>query len=152
MKKDEKKIWRKTNMKMMKKLAVLVAAMAMVLSLTACGGEKYPLTYTYKVDWAQGVRGEEAVLTLNEDGTCVYTYVSTDSNDANKISMDLKVTGTYTKEGDIVNFTFEKSEGYAMNGDAKIDCTADQPTWYALSYSQGATKFLIDGETFIPQK
>lgn len=139
-----------TNMKMMKKLIVLVAAMAMMLSLVACGGEKYPLVYTYEVEWSEGVRGEKAVLTLNEDGTATYTYVSTDSKDANKISMDLKVTGTYTKDGDTINFTFEKSEGYAMNGDAKIDCTADQPTWYALSYSQGADTFAVDGDSFVP--
>ena len=138
-------------MKMMKKLLVLVAAMAMVLSLTACGGgEKFPLEYTYKVEWSQGVRGETATLTLNEDGTAVYKYVSTDGNDADKVSMDLTVTGKYTKDGDTVTFTFEKSEGYAMNGDAKIDCTADQPTWYALTYAQGAEKFTIDGDTFVP--
>ena len=137
-------------MKLTKRLLVLVAAMAMVFSLVACGGEKFPQTYTYKVDWAQGVRGETATLTLNEDGTAVFTYVSTDSKDANKISMDLKVTGKYTKDGNTVNFTFEKSEGYAMNGDAKIDCTADQPTWYALTWAQGASVFEVDGDTFVP--
>ena len=137
-------------MKMMKKLVVLVAALTMVLSLTACGGEKYPLVYTYKVEWSQGVRGEEATLTLNEDGTCVYKYVSTDSKDANKISMDLTATGTYEKDGDTVTFNFEKSEGYAMNGDSKLDLASTEPTWYALSYAQGATQFTIDGDTFVP--
>ena len=137
-------------MKLVKRLLVLVAAMAMTLSLAACGGEKYPLVYTYEVQWQQGVRGEKAVLTLNEDGTAIYTYVATDTKDANKTSMDLKVTGKYTKEGNTVTFTFEKSEGYAMNGDAKIDCTADQPTWYALSYAQGAKEFTIEGDLFVP--
>jgi len=137
-------------MKLTKRLLVLVAAMAMVFSLVACGGEKFPQTYTFEKEWAQGVRGEKATLTLNEDGTAVFTYVSTDSKDANKISMDLKVTGKYTKDGNTVNFTFEKSEGYAMNGDAKIDCTADQPTWYALTWAQGASVFEVDGDTFVP--
>lgn len=137
-------------MKLMKRLAVLVAAMAMVLSLTACGGEKFPQEYVYEVEWSEGVRGEKAVLTLEEDGSCTFTYHSTDSKDASKTSMDLTATGTYTKEGDTVTFNFEGTTGYAMNGDSKIDCTSTDPTWYALTYSQGATTFTIDGNTFIP--
>ena len=94
-------------MKLAKRLLVLVAAMTMVLGLVACGGgEKYPQTYNMVEDPDAG-RKQECTLTLNEDGTAVFTYVSTDSKDANKISMDLKVTGKYTKEDNKVNFTFE---------------------------------------------
>ena len=55
-------------MKLAKRLLVLVAAMTMVLGLVACGGEKFPQEYSYKVEWSQGVRGEVATLTLEEDG------------------------------------------------------------------------------------
>ena len=56
-------------MKLAKRLLVLVAAMTMVLSLVACGGEKFPQEYSYKVEWSQGVRGELATLKLEEDGS-----------------------------------------------------------------------------------
>ena len=139
-------------MKLVKRLLVLVAAMAMTLSLAACGGEKYPLEYTYKVEWVNGTRGEDAVLTLNEDGTFKYTYQATDSKDANKIVMNLEVTGTYTKEGNTVKVAVENGAGYAMNGDTKMDLkvSADDFTWYKMTYAAGATTFEIDGDTFVP--
>ena len=137
-------------MKMMKKLAVLVAALAMVLSLTACGGEKYPLVYTYEVPWSDGVRGQLATLTLNEDGTYEYKFHSTDSKDANKTVMDLTATGTYTKDGDTVTISLDEIKGQAMNANAPIDMSNE--TGYKLTYAQGATTFLIDGDTFIPQQ
>ncbi len=136
-------------MKMMKKLIVLVAAMAMVLSLTACGGDKYPLEYTYKVEWSQGVRGELATLTLNEDGTFKYTYTATDSKDANSIVMDITATGTYVKDGDTVTITLGEVVGKAMNNGTEIDMSSEMG--YKLTYAQGATTFLLDGDTFIPQ-
>ena len=137
-------------MKMMKKLAVLVAAMAMVLSLTACGGEKYPMVYTYEVPWQDGVRGVNASLTLNEDGTYEYKHTSTDSKDQNKIVMDLTATGTYTKEGDIVTISLDEIKGQAFNANEPIDMSSI--TGYQLTYAQGCTKFLLDGDTFIPQE
>ena len=135
-------------MKMMKKLVVLVAAMAMVLGLTACGGEKFPQEYKYTVEWSEGVRGEVATLTLNEDGTCVYTYTATDSKDANKQVMDCKTTGTYVKEDTKVTLTLGETKCIAMNGDQEVDLSGD--TGYSLTYAQGATVFELDGETFIP--
>ena len=136
-------------MKMMKKLIVLVAAMAMVLSLTACGGEKYPLEYKYEVAWSEGVRGETATLTLNEDGTYKYTYTATDSKDANTIVFEYSSTGTYVKEGDTVTITFGEGTGKALNNGAEIEMNGE--TGYKLTYAQGATTFAIDGDTFIPQ-
>lgn len=135
-------------MKLAKRLLVLVAAMTMVLGLVACGGEKYPQTYKYTVDWVMGTRGEEATLTLEEDGTFTYTYKATDSKDANKNVMDCKVTGTYTKEDNTVTVTLGEITCTAMNGDTPVDLSGE--TGYALTYSQGATKFELDGETFIP--
>jgi len=134
-------------MKLVKKLLVLVAAMAMTLSLVACGGEKYPQTYEYKVEWSQGVRGEVATLTLNEDGTFEYTYKATDSKDANKEVMNCKATGTYTKEDNMVTVTVENVECNAMNGDTPIDLGAGG---YDLTYSQGATTFEVGDGIFIP--
>ena len=135
---------------MMKKLVVLVAAMAMVLGLTACGGEKFPQEYKYTVEWSEGVRGEVATLTLNEDGTCVYTYTATDSKDANKEVMNCRAEATYVKEDNMVTITLGDIKCVAMNGDSKLDLASTEPTWYALSYAQGATQFTIDGDTFVP--
>lgn len=135
-------------MKLMKKLVVLAAVMATVLGLVACGGEKYPQTYKYTVAWSEGVRGEESTLTLNEDGTFVYTYKATDSKDANKEVMNCEATGTYTKEDKMVTITLGEVKCHAMNGDTPVDLSGE--TGYALTYSQGATKFELDGETFIP--
>ena len=135
-------------MKMMKKLVVLVAALAMVLGLTACGGEKFPQEYKYTVEWSEGVRGEVATLTLNEDGTCVYTYTATDSKDANKEVMNCRAEATYVKEDNMVTITLGDIKCVAMNGDQEIDLSGE--TGYSLTYSQGATTFELDGETFIP--
>ena len=135
-------------MKMMKKLVVLVAAMAMVLGLVACGGEKFPQEYSYKVEWSEGVRGEVATLTLNEDGTFVYTYTATDSKDANKEVMSCETTGTYTKEEATVTITIGEVKCHAMNGDTPIEMNNE--TGYSLTYAQGATTFELDGDTFIP--
>ena len=134
-------------MKLAKRLLVLVAAMTMVLSLVACGGEKFPQEYSYKVEWSQGVRGEVATLTLEEDGSFVYTYTATDSKDASKEVMNCKATGTYTKEDNIVTVEVGSVECTAMNGDTPITLGE---TGYSLSYAQGATQFEIDGETFLP--
>jgi len=135
-------------MKLAKKLLVLAAAMTMVLGLVACGGEKYPLEYSYKVEWSEGVRGENATLTLNEDGTFVYTYTATDSKDANRQVMDCEATGTYVKEDNMVTITLGDVKCTAMNGDTEIDMSSE--TGYQLTYSQGATVFELDGDTFIP--
>lgn len=135
-------------MKMMKKLVVLVAAMTMALGLVACGGEKFPQEYSYKVEWSEGVRGEVATLTLNEDGTFVYTYTATDSKDANKEVMSCETTGTYTKEEATVTITIGEVKCHAMNGDTPIEMNNE--TGYSLTYAQGATTFELDGDTFIP--
>lgn len=135
-------------MKMMKKLVVLVAAMTMALGLVACGGEKFPQEYSYKVEWSEGVRGEVATLTLNEDGTFVYTYTATDSKDANKEVMSCETTGTYTKEETTVTITIGDVKCHAMNGDTPIEMNNE--TGYSLTYAQGATTFELDGDTFIP--
>ena len=134
-------------MKLVKKLLVLAAAMAMTLSLVACGGEKFPQEYKYTVEWSEGVRGEDATLTLNEDGTFVYTYTATDSKDANKTVMDCKVTGTYEKDGDTVTVTLGEVTCNAMNGDTPIEL--GESGW-ALSYAQGATEFTLVGDSFEP--
>ena len=135
-------------MKMMKKLVLLVAAMAMVLGLVACGGEKFPQEYSYKVEWSEDVRAEVATLTLNEDGTFVYTYTASDSKDANKEVMNCETTGTYTKEDAMVTITIGEVKCHAMNGDTPIEMNNE--TGYSLTYAQGATTFQIDGDTFIP--
>ena len=135
-------------MKMMKKLVVLVAAMAMVLGLVACGGEKFPQEYSYKVEWSEGVRGEVATLTLNEDGSFVYTYTATDSKDANREVLNCEATGTYTKEETTVTITLGEVKCHAMNGDTPIEMNNE--TGYSLTYAQGATTFELDGDTFIP--
>ncbi|MBQ8519535.1 MAG: hypothetical protein IJ455_08050 [Agathobacter sp.] len=139
-------------MKLVKKLVVLAAALTMVLSLVACGGEKFPQTYKYTVDWVMGTRGEVAELTLNEDGTFDYSYTATDSKDANKTVMSLEVTGTYEKDGNTVKVAVESGSGYAMNGDTKMDLkvSADDLTWYKMTYAAGATTFEIEGDVFVP--
>ena len=134
-------------MKLAKRLLVLVAAMTMVLGLVACGGEKFPQEYKYEVAWSQGVRGEVATLTLEEDGTFTYTYTATDSKDANKEVMNCKATGTYTKDGDTVKVTLGEVECEAMNGDTPITLGE---SGYALSYAQGAEEFTIVGNSFEP--
>lgn len=135
-------------MKLVKKLVVLVAALTMALGLVACGGEKFPQTYKYTVEWSQGVRGEVATLTLEEDGTFKYTYTATDSKDANKTVMDITATGTYTKDGNTVEIELGEVTGHAMNGESKVDMSNE--TGYSLTYSQGSTTFEIEGDTFIP--
>ncbi|MBQ6812968.1 MAG: hypothetical protein IJP06_07625 [Agathobacter sp.] len=135
-------------MKMMKKLVVLVAAMTMALGLVACGGEKFPQEYSYKVEWSEGVRGEVATLTLNEDGSFVYTYTATDSKDANREVLNCEATGTYTKEETTVTITLGEVKCHAMNGDTPIEMNNE--TGYSLTYAQGATTFELDGDTFIP--
>ena len=133
---------------MMKKLVVLVAAMTMALGLVACGGEKFPQEYSYKVEWSEGVRGEVATLTLNEDGSFVYTYTATDSKDANREVLNCEATGTYTKEETTVTITLGEVKCHAMNGDTPIEMNNE--TGYSLTYAQGATTFELDGDTFIP--
>lgn len=135
-------------MKLVKKLVVLVAALTMILGLVACGGEKYPQVYTYHVDWVMGTRGQDATLTLNEDGTFEYTFHSTDSKDPDKTVMDLTATGTYTKDGNTVKIELGEIKGQAMNANTPIDMSNE--TGYKLTYAQGSTTFELDGDTFIP--
>ena len=135
-------------MKLVKKLVILVAAMTMMLSLAACGGEKYPQVYTYTVEWVQGTRGVDCSLTLNEDGTYEYKFHSTDSKDPDKTVMELTATGTYTKDGNIVKIELDEIKGQAMNANTPIDMSNE--SGYKLTYSQGSTTFELDGETFIP--
>lgn len=134
-------------MKLVKKLLVLAAAMTMVLGLVACGGDKYPQEYSYKVEWKEGVRGEVATLKLEEDGSFTYTYTATDTKDSSKEVMNCTATGTYTKEDNIVTVTVGNVECTALNGDTPITLGE---SGYALSYAQGATQFELDGDTFIP--
>ena len=134
-------------MKMMKKLLALVVVMTMALGLVACGGEKFPQEYKYEVEWQQGVRGEVATLTLQEDGTFTYTYTATDSNDAEREVMNCSVSGTYTKEDNKVTITIGEAVTTAYNGNDPIEMGAEG---YKLTYAQGATTFEVDGTTFIP--
>lgn len=134
-------------MKLGKRLLVLVAAMAMVLGLVACGGEKFPQTYKNVPD-ESSKREQEATLTLNEDGTYEYTFIAKDSNDKSKVVMDCKVTGTYTKDGNTVNITIGEVKCTAMNANEPIEMNNE--TGYKLTYAQGATTFELDGDTFIP--
>ena len=135
-------------MKLIKKALVFAIATIMMLSMVACGGEKYPQVYKYHVDWVQGTRGQDAVLTLNEDGTFEYTFHSTDSKDPDKTVMELTATGTYTKEDNIVNVELKEIKGQALNANTPIDMSSE--IGYSLTYAQGATTFELDGDTFTP--
>ncbi len=134
---------------MMKKFLVLVAALAMVFSLTACG-ESYPQEYTYTEPRGEGE--STAVLKLTDDKTYEYTFTSTNSNGDGGIAMTLTFTGNYTKDGDTVTFETMEGEGYYMVGSEQTDfsITKEEVGMYKMAYGQGAMSYTLDGDTFVP--
>lgn len=138
-------------MKMMKKLLVLVAAMTMVLSLTACGGESWPKSYSYSEPRGEGEQA--ATLTLEEDGTCEYVFYATESNGSGNKVMEVVLKGTYTMADNTVTIeTVEEGTGYYVAGASQTDFTftKEDPGMYANTYSAGSFVFTVDGETFGP--
>ncbi len=137
-------------MKMMKKLLVLVVAMTMVLSLTACGGDKFPKNYSYSEPRGEGE--QVATLTLEEDGTYVYAFYATESNGSGTKVMECTMTGNYTMDAETVTIDTAAGTGYYMAGASKTDFEFDKenPGMYANTYALGSFVFTVEGETFAP--
>lgn len=129
-------------MKLVKKLLVLVAALTMVLSLVACGGDKWPKNY--EVSQPRGVGYQKMTLDLNEDGTYKWHFEATDSKDETKIVMDCVMEGSYTLDGTTVTFDTAEGSGYYFAGAERTDfeCSKENPGMYTATDSQG--KFVFE--------
>ena len=138
-------------MKIAKKLLVFAMAMSMVLGLVACGGDKYPMEY--KTVAPRGVGEQGMDLTLQEDGTYVWTFHATDSKDASKMVMEVEMTGTYEKAEEIVIIITAEGTGYYTAGTERTDFTFDKenPGMYENTDALGSFVFVLaeDG-TFGP--
>lgn len=137
-------------MKLAKRLLVLVAAMAMVFSLTACGGSKFPQEYT--ATEARGEGEQTAILTLEEDGTYKFVSYTTESNGSGNEVMHAEMTGTYTLNDNIVTFDTAEGSGYYFAGASQTDFTfsKDEPGMYVNAYNGGSFEYVLDGDTFYP--
>lgn len=138
-------------MKLMKKLSVFVAAMAMVLSLVACGGSDFPKTY--EVAEPRGEGEQKMTLVLNEDNTYEFTFYATESNGSGNKVMDMTMTGTYTLTEDVATLDTAEGAGYYMAGASKTDFTftKDEPGMYVNTPTLGSFELVLaeDG-TFYP--
>ena len=137
-------------MKLAKRLLVLVAAMAMVFTLTACGGSDFPKEYKYTEPFGQGE--QVMTITLEEDGTYLFAFTATASNGSGDIVMDQSMTGTYTLDGDTLTLDTAEGSGYYTAGSSKTEftITKDEPGMYVNTTSRGSFVFTIDGDTFVP--
>ena len=129
-------------MKLVKRLLVLVAAMTMVLSLVACGGDKWPKTY--EAEQPRGVGYQKMTLDLNEDGTYKWSFEATDSKDVNTIVMQCTMEGKYTLDGTTVTLDTADGSGYYSVGAEKteFEVSKDNPGMYNATDSQG--KFVFE--------
>lgn len=138
-------------MKLAKRFLVLVAAMAMVFSLVACGGETWPKEY--KASQPRGEGEQTMTLTLEEDGTYSWNFFATESNGSGNKVMDVSMTGTYTLDGTTVTLDTADGTGYFVAGTSQTDFTfsKDEPGMYANTDSMGSFVFeLGDDGTFGP--
>ena len=106
----------------MKKVLILVLALVLVLSLTACGSSKPAEFYTGETDWVEaGYEGDciitnRLVLVLNDDGT----YNLEDGFFVNQVMGNIVF---YTKT--VYNGTYKAGEA---NADGVKTVTLDAPT------------------------
>ncbi len=139
-------------MKLAKRLLVLVAAMTMVLGLVACGGgNKFPMEY--KTTEARGEGEQVMAVTLNEDGTYVWSFYATESNGSGNKVMELTVEGTYTLEDGTLTLDTAEGEGYYVAGASQtpFTVTKDNPAMYNNTMSMGSWVFALnDDGTFGP--
>lgn len=137
-------------MKLAKRLLVLVAALAMVFSLTACGGSKFPQEYS--ITEKRGEGDQVATLTLEEDGTYKFVSYVTESNGSGKTIMNVEMTGTYTLNDNIVTFDTAEGSGYYFAGASQTDFTftKDEPGMFQNAYNGNSFEYVLDGDTFYP--
>lgn len=146
-------------MKLAKRLLVLVAAMMMVLSLVACGGsnnESGVKLYTMDGKFNSETVNQWRNLYLVDEDTYILQLEVLDSQDATKHTVDFVMKGQYTDNGDgTITLAPGYGNGYAMNGEQQIPCTATDAEWNAMFEAMfgvnGATTFTLnDDGTYVP--
>lgn len=138
-------------MKLAKKLLVLVAALTMVFSLTACGGDTWPKNY--KISEPRGEGEQVMTLDLEEDGTYKWTFYATESNGSGNKVMECEMTGTYKLADDTVTLETAEGTGYYTAGASKTEFTfsKDEPGMYGNTMAVGSFVFsVMDDGTFAP--
>ncbi len=145
-------------MKLAKRLLVLVAAMAMVFSLTACGGntdeagvKKYTMDGKFNSETVNQWRN----LYLVDEDTYILELDVLNSQDATKHTVEFVMRGSYTLNGTTITLEPGYGNGYAMNGDQMIPCTATEAEWnqmfVAMFGVNGATSFTLNEDgTYVP--
>ncbi len=147
------------TMKLAKRLVVLVAAVMMVFSLTACGGSSDETSV--KVYTMDGKFNSETVnqwrnLYLVDEDTYILELEVLNSQDATKHTVDFVMKGQYIDNGDgTITLQPGWGNGYAMNGEHQLPCTVTDEEWNAMFETMfgvnGATTFTLnDDGTYVP--
>lgn len=146
-------------MKLAKRLLVLVAAMMMVFGLVACGGgsdEAGVKVYTMDGKFNSETVNQWRNLYIVDEETYILELEVLNSQDATKHTVEFVMRGYYTDNGD-GTITLEPGygNGYAMNGEQMIPCTATADEWNGMFEAMfgvnGATTFTLnDDGTYLP--
>jgi len=137
------------KMKKITTTALALLALTTVGTLTSCGGtsngvERYVVQEVFgNADY----KNKEMALTLIDVDTYTFTCRATDSQDKNRVTMDLYMSGSYTREDDIV--TLNPGYGYceALNGDTPIKMPVSEggAMYFAAIGAQSYTYRVFDG-------
>ena len=153
---EEKKEMRRT-----KRVWVLLMAVMMVCGLVACGSEPKSETSSVNVYTMDGKFNSETVnmrrnLYLVDEDTYILELEVFNSQDLSQHTVEFIMRGVYEDHGDgTITLKPGYGNGYAMNGNQKLACTATEEEWNTMFEAMfgvnGATKFTLnENGTYIP--
>lgn len=148
-------------MKVFKKLALLAVAAMMLVSLAACGGSsskndsgvaKYTMDGKFNSETVNQWRN----LYLVDEDTYILELEVLDSRDATRHTVEFVMRGEYVKNEDgSITLQPGYGNGYAMNGEQQIPCTATPAEWNGMFTAMfgvnGITTFTLNEDgTYLP--
>lgn len=148
------------KMKTMKRLVVLAMAAMMLFSFAACGNSNSNDTgvkvYTMDGKFKSETVNQWRNLYLVDDTTYILELNVLDSQDASKHTVEFVMRGEYTTNSDgTITLQPGWGNGYAMNGDTMLPCTATPDEWnqmfVAMFSVNGITTFTLNSDgTYVP--
>ena len=138
-------------MKLRKPIMTAAFVLATVAGLTACGGAAGPEQYVVNGYYGQQeVSNLKRTLTLIDEDTYTLTVVALDSKDLVTRTMDLYMSGAYTRVENTVTIEPGYGNCKAMNGSTPIQMpiTPDGQTMYAMAMETQSYVFEVGDGTF----
>lgn len=146
-------------MKLVKRLVVLAMAAMMLFSLAACGGgsgESGVKLYTMDGKFNSETVNQWRNLYLVDDDTYILELAVLNSQDTTKHTVEFVMRGEYvTNEDGTITLQPGWGNGYAMNGEQQLPCTATPDEWNGMFVAMfgvnGITTFTLnDDGTYLP--